>query len=267
MNESITKKRRAKEEREANNSRRKRSELEDSPIYIVKEGLRKVEPYDFTYTAFAKGRWLKRTILDVFMTEFNIYKNKIYYTWAMEQGQIRVNGNIISPDYIVKDSDLLETTSHRHEPPVTSSKIEIVHESEDMLVVSKPCSIPMHPAGNYRHNTLLHILKFDMGYSDLYLVNRIDRLTSGLILIAKNKEKAAELSLLLMNRDISKTYLARVKGCFPEGIIECNEPLLTLSNKVIFFVNPRLESILFRAKGSLVLLYSREYRTMELLQW
>lgn len=137
----------------------------------------------------------------------------------------------------MKNSDLIQTKSHRHEPPISSQSIEIVHDSEDLLVVSKPCSYPVHPTGKYRFNTLIQVLKHDKQYAyaqQLYLVNRIDRLTSGLVLIAKTKEKASKMSEQLRDRNIKKTYLARVRGDFPDGIIECNEPIMNISAKVHF---------------------------------
>lgn len=56
----------------------------------------------------------------------------------------------------------------------------------------------------------------------LHFVNRLDRLTSGLVLIAKTKEKASEMGKAMMARNMKKVYLARVKGKFPDGVIECD---------------------------------------------
>jgi 23S rRNA-/tRNA-specific pseudouridylate synthase len=149
-----------------------------------------------------------------------------------------VNGQLIACDYHFKNSDLLETWNHRHEPPIADKAIEIVSDSEDLLVVSKPCSLPIHPTGKYRHNTLLHILKYEMGYQDLRFINRIDRLTSGLVLIAKTREKAAQMNRIMEARNIQKTYLARVRGQFTAGTTECDAPLGSLSQKVrwIYFL-------------------------------
>jgi RluA family pseudouridine synthase len=215
-------------------SKKQRSEeIESQPEYIIENGLRKVVPYDYVFSTYAKLRWLNSTILDIFTREFNYFRSPVYYKWAIEKGQIRVNGNVVSCDYVVQNSDLVETSNHRHEPPIADGKIQIVHEDDDLLVVSKPCSFPVHPTGKYRHNTLLHVLKYEMGYKEtLHFVNRIDRLTSGLVLIAKSKEKASQMGKTMTERNIKKTYLARVKGKFEYDRIECNEPIATLSHKV-----------------------------------
>ena len=56
---------------------------------------------------------------------------------------------------------------HRHELPVVDDPIEIVAETDDILAVNKPCSIPIHPCGKYRYNTLLIILSKEMNYTNL----------------------------------------------------------------------------------------------------
>lgn len=48
---------------------------------------------------------------------------------------------------------------HRHEPAVTNKPIQIVHRQDDLLVINKPGGIPVHPAGRYRHNTVIHVLR------------------------------------------------------------------------------------------------------------
>ncbi|KAJ3082114.1 RNA pseudouridylate synthase domain containing protein 2, partial [Quaeritorhiza haematococci] len=70
-------------------------------------------------------------------------------------------------------------------------------------------------------------------------VNRIDRLTSGILLIALTKEKSTSMMKEMMGRNIQKTYLCRVKGEFPEGEVVCEEPILTISFKLgINIVSP-----------------------------
>ena len=95
--------------------------------------------------------------------------------------------------------------------------IEIVSETKDMIVLNKPPSIPVHPTGRYTHNSLINILRHEMGITNaVHPINRIDRLTSGLVLIAKNRFAAQERSKEMQSRNISKTYLCRVRGDFPE---------------------------------------------------
>lgn len=56
-----------------------------------------------------------------------------------------MNEQIVNEDYIVKAHDVVGHTTHRHEPPVTNQLIRIIHQDDDILVIEKPPSIPIHP--------------------------------------------------------------------------------------------------------------------------
>ena len=61
----------------------------------------------------------------------------------------------------------MKKKSFRHERPVTADPIEIIEDSEEMLVVNKPSSIPVHPCGKYRFNSLTYILAKQHGYRNM----------------------------------------------------------------------------------------------------
>jgi tRNA pseudouridine synthase 9 len=213
-------------------SKKKRNQVNnDLPKYYFEGGLRKMEPYDYTYQTYAKQRWIGKTLFQVFEKEFHDRPSD-YYKHAILTGKITLNGQKVELDTVVKNSDLIENRIHRHEPPVCDTKIEIVFESEDMLIISKPSSIPVHATGRYRHNTIINILKYENGYEELHPVNRLDRLTSGLMILARNKHKANEMMKALRERQVQKTYYARVRGKFPFDEITCSEPIETVSHKV-----------------------------------
>ncbi|KAF9582627.1 hypothetical protein BGW38_010956 [Lunasporangiospora selenospora] len=192
--------------------------------YFYENGLRKILPYSFKYQTFAKGRWLGRRLIDVFNLEFRDRDNA-FYERAIKEGRIAINGEIVSKDYIVQNSDIVSHNSHRHEPPVTDLPVRVVMEDNGVIVVDKPSSIPVHPSGRYRHNTVLHILMREQGYKDLFPINRLDRLTSGLMLFALTVHKAREFKTMLQKCQIKKEYVCKVKGLFPSGVIECHQPI------------------------------------------
>jgi 23S rRNA-/tRNA-specific pseudouridylate synthase len=84
------------------------------------------------------------------------------------------------------------------------------------VVIDKPSSIPVHPCGRYRQNSILFILSKEHNLKNLHSVHRLDRLTSGLLVLAKNKKEAARFSELMQNKEIKKRYIALVHGAFPE---------------------------------------------------
>lgn len=157
-----------------------------------------------------------------------------YYAKSMEDGAIQINGKpVSSTTAIVNNGDVISHTLHRHEPPVTGEPISIVHENEDMIVINKPAGVPVHPAGRYNYNSVVEIMRAERGHGFNPLpCNRLDRLTSGIMFIAKHKEAAEKLTIQLTQRTIRKQYVARVRGNFPEGDVVCDQPILQISPKL-----------------------------------
>ena len=173
-----------------------------------------------------------------------------YYESAIASGRILVSGNKVDCDYKIKGGDELSHTVHRHEPAVgladhhdddgiidtklagSESKkdtcpppVQIVYEDDSLLIVDKPATLPIHPCGGYNYNSLFEILSHwkpeSYGSGKLFTVHRLDRLTSGLVVIAKSSNVARSLSKCISDRDgCEKVYLARVKGKFPMELLK-----------------------------------------------
>ncbi|KAI9816728.1 MAG: hypothetical protein M1826_001726 [Phylliscum demangeonii] len=201
--------------------------------FHVEGGLRRVKPYYFTYNTHCKERWRGRGLLDIFVDEFRD-RSPEYYEEAIKSGLIVVNGKpVFLPTTPIKNGDLISHTLHRHEPPVTSEPITIVYEDDDLLVVNKPAGVPVHPTGRYNFNSVIEILRADrrLGWNPLPC-NRLDRLTSGILLIGKHPTATTKMCQSIVNRDVRKEYIARVRGEFPEHQVECAEPILLISPKL-----------------------------------
>ncbi|KAG1856079.1 pseudouridine synthase, partial [Suillus subalutaceus] len=196
-------------------------------------GLKKLTPYWYPYTTMAKERWLGREILEIVSTEFRD-RSMEYYRYALESGVTTINGKVAKPDTVVRNGDRIENVVHRHEPPVTSTPVKIVlHDKErDFLVVDKPGSIPVHASGRYYRHSLVEILRNEFGFPKIYTINRLDRLTSGLMIVPLNADLARSLSGEFVNGLIRKEYIARCKGEFPVEEIICEEPLLTVDRQM-----------------------------------
>lgn len=119
---------------------------------------------------------------------------------------------------------LKEEESSKHIPPVPLP-IHIIYEDEDLMIMNKPSNMPIHPSiGNYE-NTLANGIAWyfaAQGKPFIYrCINRLDRDTSGLLIIAKNMLSGAILSEQMKNREIHRTYLALVEGCTePFGLVD-----------------------------------------------
>ncbi|KAI8987191.1 DRAP deaminase [Pilobolus umbonatus] len=199
--------------------------------YYFEDGLRKVKPYYFEYKSFAKGRWLNRSLLEVFSTEFRD-RNEAYYKYAIEKGLLTINDQKVTVDTLIKTQDVIGHKIHRHEPPCTDQPVKVVHEDDDLFVIDKPGGMPVHPAGRYRHNSIIHVLKKERNISRLFPANRLDLPTSGLMLIAKNSRRAQQLEREMSGGLIRKEYVCRVDGEFPEEEITCDAPIKCISHKM-----------------------------------
>ncbi|KXT14422.1 hypothetical protein AC579_8352 [Pseudocercospora musae] len=201
--------------------------------YYLEDGLRRVAPYHFTYNTFCKERWRGRGLLEIFSDEFRDRPVE-YYRGAIESGAVQINGKTVpSVDTPVKNGDIISHTMHRHEPPVTGQPVGVVHEDEGLIIINKPAGVPVHPAGRYNYNSVVEIMRAERGHQFNPLpCNRLDRLTSGVMFIAKDKQAAVRVTEQLMGRTIRKEYVARVKGRFPDGDIICEQPILQISPKL-----------------------------------
>lgn len=92
------------------------------------------------------------------------------------------------------------------------TNFEILEECEDWLIVDKPAPLIMHPTGKSDEVTLLGVLKEAMPVVEFFFVNRLDRETSGCVLVAKSSSVARKLGKMMGRREIKKSYQAIVCG-------------------------------------------------------
>lgn len=148
---------------------------------------------------------------------------------AAEAGNILVNEQPVASNYKVKPLDLVQVMLD-HEPidftiQPENIPLEVVYEDKDVLVINKPAGLVVHPGhGNYEH-TLLNALAYyfqqtqahlDINNPEIGLVHRIDKDTSGLLLIAKTPEAKTNLGKQFFDHTTERTYNALVWGTFTE---------------------------------------------------
>ena len=102
--------------------------------------------------------------------------------------------------------------------PEVPRDIRIVHEDAEILVVDKPAGLPVHPAGRYYAHTLWSFLRERLP-AGVHFVSRLDRETSGLLLVAKDAACARRYQALLACGGALKIYLAAVHGDFPDECV------------------------------------------------
>lgn len=89
-------------------------------------------------------------------------------------------------------------------------KLDIIYQDKDLVVINKPAGMVMHPAGQHKQDTLANALRYK--FKTFYLVHRLDKDTSGIVLVARNEKTKIFLSRLFEQRKIKKIYTALLKG-------------------------------------------------------
>ena len=151
-------------------------------------------------------------------------------TWLKQHpGSVRLNGEEALFYFPLKNGDLLEISLEEEHPSENIVPVDlplhITYEDEDLMVVDKPADMPVHPSiGNYE-NTLANAAAWYFHRQDIPFVfrciNRLDRDTTGLLILAKHMLSGAILSDQMKKRAIHRTYLAITEGkTDPAGTID-----------------------------------------------
>lgn len=142
--------------------------------FVFLNGKRYVRPYYFQFVAHVKKRWDGQEVAQFFAKEFR-QRSYEYYVRAIEAGRIKIAGKKVDPTFRLKDSQTIVHFVHRHEPPVLAGPVEVLEESPDVITVCKPGSMPVHPCGQYRKNTVLSILQAEHNYGKLFHLTGLSR--------------------------------------------------------------------------------------------
>jgi 23S rRNA pseudouridine1911/1915/1917 synthase len=160
--------------------------------------------------------------LDIFLAQRlqNLSRSQIQN--LNQSGRIHVDGRHDKAGYRLRGGETIEVDLHAlEETPITPEQIplQIVFEDEDLAVIEKPAGMVVHPGAGSQNGTIVHGLLFhfrhlsDVGGSTRPgIVHRLDKKTSGLLIVAKNNVAHARLSRAFHDREIQKTYLALVHG-------------------------------------------------------
>ncbi len=173
--------------------------------------------------------------LDTFVAE-NSEATRSYATKLILDGFVTVNGKCAAKNYKLKSGDTVEITLPEPEPLEIAAEnipLDIVYEDSDLLVVNKPKGMVVHPAaGNYTGtlvNALLHhcgdSLSGINGVMRPGILHRIDKDTSGLLLVAKNDNAHRFLSEQIKEHSFTREYETVVYGGFKETEGTINAPI------------------------------------------
>ena len=154
----------------------------------------------------------------------------------IEDGNILVNGKNAKVSYKIQENDKISVEIPKPkqiELKAQDIPIEIIYEDSDIIVVNKPKGMVVHPANGNPDGTLVNaimaICKDSLsgigGEIRPGIVHRIDKDTSGLLIVAKNDNAHVKMSEQIKNHEVKKTYIALVRGVFKENEATIDMPI------------------------------------------
>ena len=159
---------------------------------------------------------LEDLLLDRFRTLSKLYLRKV-----VKQGKCEVNGRLENRGYRLRPDDFIEVDLN---PDMQNSMVpqeipvEIVHDDPEFAVINKPVGMLVHPSHRDKSGTVLNALSFELNRAPSQahvrpgLVHRLDKETSGLLVVSKNTRSHRRLAIQFERKKVEKKYLAMVDG-------------------------------------------------------
>ncbi len=173
-----------------------------------------------------------RTRLDRYLSTLFPDESRSRIQGWIRSGNIRVNHAQVKTGYLLRAGDAIsaeiDEPTPESQPQPEEIPLQLIYEDEDLAVVDKPAGLVCHPGAGVRSGTLVNALLFHLGPLNAGdplrpgIVHRLDKLTSGLLVVSKTPAAHRALSGQFRSREVQKEYLALVYGCPhpPAGTID-----------------------------------------------
>ena len=172
--------------------------------------------------------------VDVYLTaRFPIFSRSAYSRW-LKEGQVLRDGRPLKPSSILHVGDVLHIyiagiAPETPEPPVPP----ILYEDDRLIAVSKPSGLLCHPAGHRFAWGLIGIMKRARPRDTIHLVHRLDRETSGVMLLTKDRPANAWMKKVFRERQVRKVYQAIARGVIPWETKDIDAPIGPVSGSAV----------------------------------
>lgn len=172
--------------------------------------------------------------IDKYVTEHTDYSRNLVLN-LLKSGNILVNDKIVKPSYKVHSKDIItikDVNRPTDEIIPWDYPLDIVYEDDDIIIVNKPSGMVVHPGAGNKDHTLVNALKYHTdklsdinGIERLGIVHRIDKDTSGLIIVAKTNKAHEILGEYFKNHSIKREYIALLCGVLPHDTATIDAPI------------------------------------------
>lgn len=169
--------------------------LRDIIVSYNEDGLRLDQMLSKRYQDYTRSVWQKR----------------------IARKEVLVNGHLARCSRKLNLNDKVTFQYPRYAEREVNKNYSVLYEDDFLLAINKPANLPVHSSAQYEKNNLLDILQEQMN-KKYFLVHRLDRETSGVLLLAKDKKTAAYFSRQFFKKNIKKEYRAVLRGCLEKPI-------------------------------------------------
>ncbi len=166
-------------------------------------------PAEQIYQSYLPGKYIGYFIENYFTDRFPFLS---FQEWKskIQKGDISVNGKTAGLGTVLKEHDFIVTNMGIRQEPPANRKLFVIYEDDNIRVFNKGAPLPIHPSGRYFKNSMTEILKEHYKNEIPRPVQRLDALTTGVVVFAKTSETAAALTEEFTNNRVYKEYLALV---------------------------------------------------------
>ena len=178
--------------------------------------------------------------LDETLTSSGFYPSRSVAKKMIVEGKVTINGKVEKPHYNLRENDLLvalEYSAPKADLAGEDIPLDIVYEDDDVLLINKPVGMVVHPGNGHYEGTLVNALigremALSGGDPDRPgIVHRIDKDTSGLLLVTKNDNAYRKIQEQLSTHTMHREYYALVKGVILEDDGKINAPIARDKNR------------------------------------
>ncbi len=180
-------------------------------------GMSLIEFLTSLHPQVAQEEWLRR-IAESTIVPTEPVRRRRRSKWVPEQLPL-------SPDRLVREGERFDQLEPMSVEPDVSTAIQVLHEDDEFIILSKPAPLPVHASGRFNRNTLRNILNIVWFPCRPHIVHRLDANTSGVMVLCKRKRVASIIQKQFENRLVTKTYLAKIHGHPHEEKFACDAAL------------------------------------------
>ncbi|MDD5673954.1 MAG: RluA family pseudouridine synthase [Chitinivibrionales bacterium] len=163
-----------------------------------------------------------------YLTDRFTYRSSSEWRAAIDEGQLRVNGASVYAQVVLKSGDTVMFMAPDIPEAPADCDYTVIYEDDWLMVIDKPANLLVHGRGKNIRSTLIYQVRYNRNppkYNDATIINRLDRETSGIILLAKNKEACRKMHALIAGRAFTKIYTAIVYGNVAWDSLTVTEPI------------------------------------------